>query len=111
LCNLHLWESLDEELYQTKKHFIDFGKERIEPAILARRGAKIRNRIIRAIRRGKRKWKKFVGYGRRWLVEGFFSNFKRWFGEYVSSVKFENIRKELVLKVAVTNMFLAMNSG
>ena len=44
-------------------------------------------------------------------MEGFFSSFKRWFGEYVSSVKFENIRKELVLKVAVTNMFLAMNSG
>jgi len=52
-----------------------------------------------------------VGYGRRWLVEGFFSSFKRWFGEYVSSVKFENIRKELVFKVAIANMFLAMSSG
>jgi hypothetical protein len=40
----------------------------------------------------------------------FFSSFKRWLGKYVSSVKFENIRKELVFKVAIAHMFLAMNS-
>ena len=102
--------------YDTHDFFRYLGKERIEPAILVRRGAKIRDnpyrdRVIRAIRRGKRKWKESVGYGRRWLVEGFFSSFKRWFGEYVSSVKFENIRKELVFKVAIANMFLAMSSG
>ena len=92
------------------------GKERIEPAILVRRGAKIRgnsyrDEVIRAIRRGKRKGKKAVGYGKRWLVEGFFASFKRWFGEYVSSVRFENIRKEVLFKVAIANMFLAMGSG
>ena len=37
--------------------------------------------------------------------------FKRWFGEYVCSVKFENIKKELVFKVAIANTFLAMSSG
>jgi transposase len=73
------------------------------------RGNPYRDRIIRAIRRGKRRWKESVGYGKRWLVEGFFSSFKRWFGEYVSSVKFENIRRELVFKVAIVNMFLAMS--
>jgi len=52
-----------------------------------------------------------VGYGKRWLVEGFFASFKRWFGEYVSSVGFENIRKEVLFKVAIANMFLAMGSG
>ena len=63
------------------------------------------------MRRGRRKWKEAVGYGKRWLVEGFFSSFKRWFGEYVSSVKFGNIKKELIFKVAIANMFLGMNSG
>ena len=41
-------------------------------------------------------------------MEGFFSGFKRLFGEYVSSVRFENIKKELLFKVAIANMFLAM---
>jgi len=88
-----------------------------EPAVLVRKGAKIsgdnpyRDRVVRAIRKGKRKWKKSVDYGKRWLVEGFFSGFKWWFGEYVSNVRFENIKKELVFKVAIANMFLAMGLG
>ncbi len=52
------------------------------------------------------KLKSAVGYGKRWLVESFFSVFKRWFGEYVSSVKFENIRKEIVYKVGIINTLL-----
>ena len=100
--------------YDTHEFFRYLGEEGIEPAVLVRKGAKVggnpyRDRIVRAIRRGKRKWKKRVEYGKRWLVEGFFSMFKRWFGEYVSSIKFENIRKELVFKVAIANTFLAMS--
>jgi len=102
--------------YDTHEFFRYLGEKRIEPAILVRRGAKrrgnpYRDRIIRAIRRGKKKWKEAVGYGKRWLIEGFFSSFKRWFGEYVSSVKFGNIRKELIFKVAIVSMFFAMSSG
>ena len=102
--------------YDTHEFFRYLGKEGIEPAVLVRRGARIggnpcRDKVIRGIRRGKRKWKRAVGYGKRWIVEGFFSMFKRWFGEYVSSVKFENIKKELVFKVAIANTFLAMSSG
>ncbi|MCS7262100.1 MAG: transposase, partial [Aquificaceae bacterium] len=61
--------------------------------------------------RGKKKWREANGYGRRWHVESFFSSFKRWFGEYVSSVKFENIRKELTLKVMIVSMFLSGSVG
>ena len=39
-------------------------------------------------------------------MESFFSVFKRWFGEYVSSLKFENIKKELVFKVGIMNMLM-----
>ena len=102
--------------YDTHEFFRCLGEKRIEPAVLVRRGAKIRgnqyrDKVIRAIRKGRRKWKKAVDYGKRWLVEGFFSSFKRWFGEYVASVKFGSIRKELIFKVAIASMFLAMSSG
>ncbi len=75
------------------------------------RGNPYRDRVIRTIRRGKRKWKKSVGCGKMWLVGSFFSSFKMWFGEHVSSVRFENIRKELLFKVAVANVFSAMSPG
>ena len=47
-----------------------------------------------------------MGYGKRWLVEDFFSSFKRRFVEYVSSVRFEDIKKELVFEVAIVAMSL-----
>ena len=48
--------------------------------------------------------------GKRWLVESFFSVFKRWFGEYVSHMKIENIRKEVMFKVWIINLFLGLGS-
>ena len=35
-----------------------------------------------------------------------FSVFKRWFGEYVSSLRLETIKKGLVFKVGVMNMLM-----
>ena len=72
--------------YDTHDFFRYLEKEKIETAVLVRRGANIRGNqyrdmVIQAIRRRRRKkWKGAVGYGKRWLVEGFFSSFKRWFG-------------------------------
>ncbi len=99
--------------YDTHDFFRYLGEREIEPVMMVRRGSKIRgnpfrDKVVRAIRRGRKKWKKTVGYGKRWLVEGFFSNFKRWFGECVSSIRFGNIKKEVVFKVAMLNMFLAV---
>ncbi len=73
------------------------------------RGSPVRDNVIRQIRRGKKKWKEAVEYGKRWFIESFFSAFKRWFGEYVTSNKFENVKKELVFKVGIINML--MTSG
>ena len=81
----------------------------IEPCILPRSSAKIIGNIAmdKVIRlKGKRVWKEASGYGKRWLVESFFSVFNRWFGEYVSHMKIENIRKEFMFKVLVINLFL-----
>ncbi len=83
----------------------------IEPCILPRSSARIsgntaRDKVIRLI--SKRAWKEASGYGKRWLVESFFSVFKRWFGEYVSHMKIENIRKEVMFKVWIINLFLGL---
>jgi transposase len=39
------------------------------------------------------KWKRKVGYGRRWVAESTFSNLKRTFGEFVMAQKFEKWQK------------------
>jgi hypothetical protein len=54
------------------------------------------------------KWKdSSVSYGgQRWLVETMFSTIKRTFGEYVYSVKFKNMIKEMMLKVSLYNKMI-----
>jgi len=39
------------------------------------------------------------GYGKRWLIESFFSGFKRIMGSTLSSRTFENLRKEAALRL------------
>ncbi len=68
----------------------------------------VTNQKVHDSQKGKRAWKRANGYGKRWFVESYFSVFKRWFGEYVSSVRFENIRFEVVFKVWILNLFLGM---
>lgn len=53
-------------------------------------------------------WKSRVGYGRRSLIESSFSAYKRIFGEYVFSRKKRNIRKEIVVKLNLFNLFSVM---
>jgi hypothetical protein len=48
-------------------------------------------------------WKDSVSYGKRWIVETVFSSIKRMFGEYVYSVQFENMVKEMMLKASLYN--------
>jgi len=44
-------------------------------------------------------WKQAVECGRRWMAEGFFSGFKRLFGEVVHAKKWEQMVREIRLKV------------
>ncbi len=47
-----------------------------------------------------------VRYGKRWMMaETAFSSIKRSFGEYASATKFQNIIKEMVMKVSLYNLF------
>lgn len=54
------------------------------------------------------KWRKKTEHGKRWVVEGFYSRYKRQFGEYVFSKKKINVEKEVVMKTNILNMFITM---
>jgi hypothetical protein len=43
-------------------------------------------------------------------VEGTFSNLKRFFGEYVTAQKFENMAKEMVLKAFCYNLLINLSA-
>ncbi|MER5175957.1 MAG: transposase [Candidatus Nitrosocosmicus sp.] len=50
-----------------------------------------------------------VSYGKRWIVETLFSSIKRMFDrEYVYSVKFENMVKEMVLNASPYNKMISI---
>jgi hypothetical protein len=53
-------------------------------------------------------WKDSVSYGQRWIAETVFSSLKRMFGEYVYSIKMENMKQELMLKASLYNKFMSI---
>jgi hypothetical protein len=55
------------------------------------------------------KWKSSVSYGHRWMMaETVFSAIKRMFGECVMARNYQNMVKEMYLKVSLYNMFVTM---
>jgi len=44
-------------------------------------------------------------YGHRWMIETGFSSIKRMFGEYTSATRFQNMVKEMMMKVSLYNLF------
>jgi hypothetical protein len=85
----------------------------ILPCIKVRKNAKAKktNHFLRNLsvisqkKNGLQRWKDSVSYGQRWMAETVFSSIKRTFGEYVYSVKLENMVKEMMLKASVYNKF------
>jgi hypothetical protein len=58
------------------------------------------------IRNGKRK-RKYDG--QRWMAkETAFSSIKRMFGEYTSATKFQNMIKDMTMKISLYNLFRRM---
>ena len=58
----------------------------------------LRNLSVISQKNDLKKWKDSVRYGQRWIVEPVFSCLKRIFGEYVHSVRLENMIQELMLE-------------
>jgi len=87
--------------------------EGIEPGIKVREDSNphcggVRGEVVQAYLRDPPGWKKLVSYGKRWMVETFFSGFKRLFGEAVHAKRFERMVKEIELKVWVYNLMLGL---
>ena len=57
------------------------------------------------------RWKYKYNYNKRWIIESVYSSFKRIFGEYIKSVKWKNIIKELMIKAYAYNLFMAISNG
>ena len=68
------------------------------------RGSPLRHRTAREIRKiGEEEWKRIHNYGRRWIVEIYFSDLKRVMGEVIKARKLECVKQEIGLKVLYYN--------
>ena len=94
---------------------INFGyleKNGITPGIKVRKNSivspknnRLRNREVRLQAKDLLKWKNKRKYGQRWMAETAFSSIKRMFGEYTSATGFQNMVKEMMIKVSLYNLF------
>ena len=100
--------------YDSKDNFRHLDEMKIISAIKVRKNSSVKNNakcipkklsIIQQLEDTKR-WKRKHAYGMRWMAESAFSSIKRTFGEHVSSVKWNNIVNELMLKASIYNLFM-----
>jgi hypothetical protein len=101
--------------YDTHEIFNYLSERCISAVIKLRKNAKLsdnlsRSRIIRYMRDSGGNWSRELGYNKRWLIESFFSSYKRFFGEYVSSRRMDSIKKEIFLKLLIMNSFYSYNN-
>ena len=100
--------------YDSKDNFRQLDEMKVIPAIKVRKNSSVKNnakcitRKLSVIQQLKdlNRWKKRHGYGMRWMAESAFSSIKRTFGEHVSSVKWNSIVNELMLKASIYNLFM-----
>jgi transposase len=107
--------ALTDGSYDSNKNFRYLSFNGITPAIKVRKNAicrktnhYLRNLSVIAQNNDFDKWKDSVSFGKRWIAETVFSCIKRRFGEYVSAIKFENMIKEIMIKISLYNWFITM---
>jgi len=76
-----------------------------KPSVKARGNIPRKKEVI-AYSLNQEEWKKKKGYGQRWNVESVFSAFKRIFGEHARAKKFNNMIREMNLKVFAYNFMI-----
>ena len=86
--------------------------KKINPGIKVRRNSivslknnRLRNNEVKLQAKDLLKWKTKRKYGQRWIAETVFSAIKRMFGEYTSANRFQNMVKEIMIKVSLYNIF------
>jgi hypothetical protein len=106
---------LGDGAYDSRENFRFLSDRGIEPVIKVRKNSSFKamgcmpRRLAVVEQLGNSGWRRAKGYGYRWMAESAFSSIKRVFGEYISSIKWGNIVKELLLKASIYNLFMAMN--
>jgi hypothetical protein len=98
--------------YDSNRNFQYLQEKGITPGIKVRsnsivseRNNKLRNKEVKLQSKDLLKWKKKRKYGHRWIAETAFSTLKRTFGEHVSATRFQNMLKEMMIKVSLYNLF------
>ena len=105
--------ALGDGAYDSNANFRYLQEKGITPGIKIRKNSivspknnRLRNKeVIHQTKEDLLKWKKKRKYGHRWMAETAFSTLKRTFGEYVSATKFNNMIKEMMIKVSLYNLF------
>jgi len=85
----------------------------VKPLIRLRKNARInykksrvRSQAVKCYKGNEKEWVKATGFGQRWQAETWFSSYKRRFGEHCSSVKPENVLREILFKVMLCNQLI-----
>ena len=107
-------KALADTGYDSKPNFNYLEKRGIVPTIKPRKNALstsrqplTRKRLVRTIKRhGYTHWAKKAKYGLRWAVEGFFSTFKRIYGETLKATSPQGMLKELIMKIHFYNRLI-----
>ena len=96
--------------YDSNENFKRLEENKIQPGIKVRKNsiisaknARTRNKEVRSQKDFPR-WKKKRKCGKRWVAETAFSSIKRTYGEHVSATLFQNMIKEMALKVSLYNL-------
>lgn len=113
--NIKIKSFLGDGAYDSNENFQYLNDKRIRPIIKVKRNSvisfrnnKIRNKEVELQTKDYHKWKKKRKYGSRWMVETAFSSIKRMFGECTSAIMFQNMIKEMTIKVSLYNLFRRM---
>ena len=99
--------------YDSKYIYNMFGYNSVIPprknASTKSRGSSARAKIVRYIKKNSmEQWKENNSYGKRWIVEIYFSGLKRVMSEVIKAKKIEYIVQELALKVVNYNIMRGM---
>ncbi len=105
---------LGDRGYDSKPNYNYAEKRGITPTIRPRENASpytrqplTRKRLVKAIsRHGYTKWARKAKYGLRWAVEGFFSTFKRLYGECLKATSPMGMLKEIIMKLHFYNKLI-----
>ena len=107
---------LADGAYDSNDTFRYLSENRIIPCIKVRKNSRVRwktahilrNLSVITQRHDLKQWEDSVSYGQRWMIETVFLSLKRMFGEYVYSLKKENMKQELLLKASLYNKLLSL---